>query len=85
MVNQLINRIFYLLWQLKRRPVKNADPAVTATAPLFIGGMFRSGTSLVTKLLIDSGFDAGPENHLLQPIGFRKTLNPNGFFENYLF
>ncbi|MCW3086370.1 MAG: Sulfotransferase family protein [Bacteroidetes bacterium] len=85
MVNPFINRIFYRLWQLKHRPVKNADPAVAATAPLFIGGMFRSGTSLVTKLLMDNGFDAGPENHLLQPIGFRKTLNPTGFFENYLF
>ena len=84
-INKLINRIFYQLWKLKHRPVKNADATAAATAPLFVGGMFRSGTSLVTRLLIQNGFDAGPEKHLLQPIGFRKELNPDGFFENYLF
>ncbi len=84
-INSFINRLFYRLWQLKHRPVKNADAAVEAAAPLFVGGMFRSGTSLVTQLLMESGFDAGPGNHLLQPIGFRKALNPDGFFENYLF
>jgi hypothetical protein len=31
------------------------------------------------------GYSAGPENHLLQARGERKTLNPEGFLENYFF
>ena len=53
--------------------------------PLFITGFFRSGTSVTTKLLNVLGMDLGPANHLLQAKNKRAELNPDGFFENYLF
>jgi hypothetical protein len=84
-LNHLINQVFYFLWKIKHKKIDEPDKEGSETSPLFIGGMFRSGTSMVTKLLIDSGFDAGPKEHLLQAKGKRKALNPNGFFENFLF
>lgn len=54
-------------------------------SPLWITGMFRSGTSITTKILKGMGVDLGPDNDLLQAKGERAKLNPNGFFENYLF
>lgn len=54
--------------------------------PIWVTGMFRSGTSLLTRLLMQAdGVDLGPESDLLQARGKRKVLNPDGFFENYLF
>ncbi len=52
--------------------------------PIWICGMFRSGTSLTTQIVSELGIDIGPENDLLQPKGHRAKLNPNGFFENFL-
>jgi len=54
-------------------------------SPLWITGMFRSGTSITTQILKEMGINLGPENDLLQAKGERAKLNPNGFFENYLF
>lgn len=54
-------------------------------APLWVLGMFRSGTSLTSQILMELGLDFGPEDHLLKPIGRMRNLNPNGFFENYIF
>lgn len=53
--------------------------------PLWITGFFRSGTSLTTQIVSCLGYDAGPQNHLLQAKGNRAAWNPNGFGENFLF
>jgi hypothetical protein len=58
---------------------------VSKEQPLFVTGFFRSGTSLTTRLLNVLGMDLGPENHLLLAKNERAKLNPDGFFENYLF
>ena len=52
--------------------------------PIWITGMFRSGTSITAKIMGEMGVDLGPENHLLIANGTRKALNPDGFYENYL-
>jgi len=54
-------------------------------SPLLVSGAFRSGTSLVTRLLCGAGFDCGPETHMLQPVGRYRKYNPDGYFENYFF
>ncbi|NOX90061.1 MAG: glycosyltransferase [Calditrichaeota bacterium] len=46
--------------------------------PICIGGMHRSGTSLITKLLHLSGMYLGPEDRLMPPA----EDNPEGFWEN---
>lgn len=58
---------------------------ISKEKPLFVTGFFRSGTSLTTRLLNVLGMDLGPENHLLQAKNERAVLNPEGFFENYIF
>ena len=63
---------------------KNFGPD-NSVHPIWVTGMFRSGTSLVTKILKELGGDLGPEEDLLQPFGTRKHLNPDGFYENHLF
>lgn len=54
-------------------------------SPVLVSGAFRSGTSLVTRLLCTIGYDCGPETHLLQPTGRYRKFNPDGYFENYFF
>lgn len=51
--------------------------------PLLITGLFRSGTTITSRIIKDMGFSAGPDNHLLKAIGSRKGLNPEGFLENH--
>lgn len=58
---------------------------ISKEKPLFVTGFFRSGTSLTTRLLSVLGMDLGPENHLLLAKNERAVLNPEGFFENYIF
>lgn len=53
--------------------------------PIWLLGMFRSGTSLTSEMMQAMGVNFGKEEHLLQPMGKLKELNPNGFFENYVF
>lgn len=55
------------------------------TEPLWITGMFRSGTSITARIVKAFGASLGADSHLLQAKGWRKELNPEGFFENYLF
>lgn len=75
-------------WAL-RSVRRSFDPYLTIRngqeAPVLVSGIFRSGTSITTKLLIEAGLDAGPENHLLQATGKLKAHNPDGFLENYFF
>ncbi|MCK6638707.1 MAG: sulfotransferase [Bacteroidia bacterium] len=54
-------------------------------APLLVSGAFRSGTSLVTRILSEAGYDIGPQSHLLQATGKYKQFNPDGYYENYFF
>ncbi|MFV0572548.1 MAG: sulfotransferase [Xanthomarina gelatinilytica] len=51
---------------------------------IWVLGMFRSGTSLTSQILMELGADFGSNNDLLKPIGKFKNLNPNGFFENFI-
>lgn len=53
--------------------------------PLWVTGLFRSGTTITTRILSQLGFDLGPENHLLKDLGPRANWNPGGFCENHLF
>jgi hypothetical protein len=55
------------------------------TEPVWVLGMFRSGTSLVCDVLLSLGADFGKKENWLQPVGVLKDLNPNGFFEDYIF
>src|SRR5215213_9963324 len=49
--------------------------------PVCIAGMHRSGTSLVSRLLQDSGLYLGPASDLIPA----KPANPEGFWENRRF
>ena len=49
--------------------------------PVCIAGMHRSGTSMVTKLLHESGLYLGPDSDLIQP----GPANPEGYWENRRF
>jgi hypothetical protein len=49
--------------------------------PVCIAGMHRSGTSMVAKLLHESGLYLGPESDLIPP----GPGNPEGFWENRRF
>jgi hypothetical protein len=52
--------------------------------PIWVTGLFRSGTTITTQLLQQLGVDLGPEEDLLKGIGKRQSMNPQGFHENYL-
>ena len=86
--NKWYHRLYnnYCLKQLlSHRDLFTDDTQVSEEQPLFVTGFFRSGTSLTTHLLKTLGMDLGPENHLLLAKNERAALNPDGFFENYLF
>jgi hypothetical protein len=76
---------FCLKQLLSHRHLFTDKPEISKERPLFVTGFFRSGTSLTTQLLQTLGMDLGPENHLLLAKNERAALNPDGFFENYLF
>lgn len=83
--HRFINRLTCWYIYTFQQPVIPAAQPQKVTSPVWITGFFRSGTSLVARMMCELGFDAGPTSHLLQPAGARKILNPDGFFENYLF
>ncbi len=70
---------------LSNRELFTDSNEVSTEQPLFVTGFFRSGTSLTTHLLQILGMDLGPANHLLLAKNERAILNPDGFFENYIF
>jgi len=82
---QLINQLTYRYYLIVRERNTSSSSHKTNHNPLWITGLFRSGTSLVAHIIQELGGDLGPESHLLKGIKFRKELNPDGFFENYLF
>lgn len=53
--------------------------------PIWILGMFRSGTSFLSNVLYDAGLDFGKPKYLLQAQGKLKDLNPKGFYEDFVF
>jgi hypothetical protein len=57
------------------------QPQVNRDNPLFVVGMHRSGTSLLTALLALCGANPGPERNLTGP----NQHNPKGFWENNKF
>lgn len=82
-VYQFINKMSYwLLLLIRKRPKKIHKEELS---PIWVTGMFRSGTSLTTQILATLEVDLGPDDHLLKAKGSRRNLNPNGFFENYIF
>lgn len=70
---------------LSRRQLFTDTNDASDEKPLFVTGFFRSGTSITTRILQTLGMDLGPENHLLLAKNQRAELNPDGFFENYIF
>lgn len=81
----LINRLTYQYTILNSNI--DTDSRMTSNpdlTPLWITGMFRSGTSITTNLIHQMGMDIGPQQDLLKAKGGRANLNPDGFFENFL-
>lgn len=78
-IAKLINLITFQLVRLSFKPYKQIEGH--QHPPLLVSGIFRSGTSITTHILSQSGFDAGPPTHLLQAT----AINPDGYFENYFF
>ncbi|MFI5202917.1 MAG: sulfotransferase [Flavobacteriales bacterium] len=83
--HRFINRVTCWYIASFQKPVVPIEVPQQVHSPVWITGFFRSGTSLVTRMMNELGFDTGPAAHLLQPTGTRKMLNPDGFFENFLF
>ncbi len=54
---------------------------INTNSPVYIAGMHRSGTSMVTRLLNSCGLYLGTEEELLKPA----PDNPEGFWENIYF
>lgn len=86
----MIGTIARIVNQSTLRSVRRSfDPYLTIKggqeSPVLVSGIFRSGTSITTRLLCEAGLDAGPENHLIQAVGKFKAYNPDGFIENYFF
>jgi flagellin-specific chaperone FliS len=82
---RIYHLINFLTYQLTKLVAKKAKRINESSSPIWVTGMFRSGTSLTTNILMHLGVDLGPKQHLLRAKGERKRLNPDGFFENYLF
>jgi len=84
-IYHLINLFTYWLYLFFNLFRKSNSVNNKKVAPLIITGMFRSGTTITASLLQLLGFHAGPKHHLLGAMGPRKSLNPEGFLENYPF
>lgn len=77
-IKKLINKYAPEYKSREIKPDKNVQP-------IWILGMFRSGTSLVCDIMKAMDAKFGDDSHLLQAKGVLKDLNPNGFFENFIF
>lgn len=82
--NRLINKFVSLLIRISKESFIDLYPLNKET-PLFLMGMFRSGTSLTSEILNKSGINFGKNFRLLKSQGRFKKLNPNGFYEDFLF
>jgi hypothetical protein len=82
LIYHLINVSTYLLYRFFKL-FSGSKTNSEKTNPLLITGLFRSGTTITSRIVQGMGFSAGPEDHLLKAIGSRKALNPGGFLENH--
>jgi hypothetical protein len=82
LIYHLINVSTYLLYRFFKL-FSGSKANSEKTNPLLITGLFRSGTTITSRIVQGMGFSAGPEDHLLKAIGSRKALNPDGFLENH--
>nr|WP_321410885.1 sulfotransferase [uncultured Carboxylicivirga sp.] len=80
-LEQLLIRIL-----LKVSKNKHIEFTTNENLPIvFMLGMFRSGTSLTCRILEKIGFNLSPKWRLLHAKGSLKNLNPDGFYEDFLF
>lgn len=82
LVYHFINWCTYLAYCFLKIFIKPVGQSKTVS-PLLITGLFRSGTTISSRIVHELGFSAGPDQHLLKAIGSRKELNPEGFLENH--
>ncbi len=80
-----INWFTYILYRFMCLFSGSKRPSDKNIKPLLITGLFRSGTTITARLFNEMGYSAGPDEDLLKARGERKTLNPEGFLENYFF
>ena len=57
----------------------------TALKPTWVLGMFRSGTSMITNMYVNLGYNLGPKYQQIRATGNLRHLNPSGFFEDFIF
>lgn len=81
----LINVLTYVLYRVCKLFIRKTTIQGTVPAPLLITGLFRSGTTITSRLIQLMGYKSGPPTHLLKAKGDRKHLNPKGFLEDYFF
>lgn len=84
LVNYVLNKYVYLLAKASQRSYLVLSPREDE-APFFLMGMFRSGTSLTSRILEKSGVSFGKSYRMLKSQGSLKDLNPDGFYEDFLF
>lgn len=98
MIKQLLRKAIFLfknvqnniIYKIKRPFLSENSTAsqsivVEEVSPIWIMGMFRSGTSLTCDILSSLGIDFGEPFELHQSGGVMKELNPNGFFELFIY
>jgi Sulfotransferase family len=83
-LNYYALRLWVRLLALAVSQTKVSRVEVAPAAPIWVLGMYRSGTSLTCKALEKCGVDFGPADELVQG-GPLRDLNPDGFYENTLF
>ena len=82
LINWLTLQYTFVRSTAEKKAVLNVK---TDQTPIWITGIFRSGTSVTTQILEELGVDLGPSEHLLKAKGDRANWNPGGFYENHLF
>lgn len=84
-INNCINLCTYFLYKILKVGKGKVVICNSDSTPLLITGLFRSGTTITARIINDLGYSAGPADGLLHAKGIRKSLNPDGFLENYFF
>lgn len=79
-----INKVLRVLNYYKIRTIKKNIDSPTSD-PVLVTGIYRSGTSIGSRLVQALGVDFGENEHIYSAIGKIKHLNIEGFEENFLF
>lgn len=82
--NIILDKYMYFLAKVSRNSYLSLESQENVS-PLFLMGMYRSGTSLTSQILEGLGVDFGSDYRLLKSQGVLKELNPDGFYEDFLF